>query len=162
MGEFAVLRRVLPLLALVLVASACRPTGETAKNPPVVPEVVASELPSPLDPEGPREVVLGKRFSADGSIPKADRATSFAPDTPILLAIESGDLLEGTRVTATWTPPDGSPLEQELTVIGGETYLTFTAPSATWTPGTGQVSVRIGGEPEATGSPIDLPFKILP
>ncbi len=103
--------------------------------------------------------MLGKAFAPDGSIQPGDRTTSFAPGKPIVLSIESSDLPNGTQVIATWTAPDGATTEQKTTVIGGETYLTYTAPSAEWPTGAGRVTVRIGGAPKAS-SELELPFWI--
>ncbi|HXU33071.1 MAG TPA: hypothetical protein VN851_21090 [Thermoanaerobaculia bacterium] len=138
------LRRSLPLLAAVLPLFACEVPEST---PPSSSR--AAVLQSLLDAETEREVVLGKAFSPDGSIQAADRTESFAPGTPILLSVESGDLAAGTRVKATWTAPNGTTAVQESTTIGGESYLTYTAPSTDWPEGVGQLLVRI----EKTGGP---------
>ena len=163
MGESGVRRRVLPLLAflpLAGIALACAP-AEEGGPPSSAPAVATSDLPTPLDPEGPREIVLGKLFSPDGSIRPDDRRTSFPRGAQIFLSVESGDLVRGETVAAVWRAPDGSVAERKVTAIGGESYLVFTAPSVGWSPGTGRVAVKLERvsrqEPER-----DLSFEISP
>ncbi|HEV7670707.1 MAG TPA: hypothetical protein VGS22_19480 [Thermoanaerobaculia bacterium] len=153
-------RSSLPLLAALLLLTACRPAAESDQRPSAAaPASVTSELPAPIDQEAPREIVLGKLFAPDGSIQSADRATSFAPGSPILLSVESGDLPTGTPVVAIWTAPNGTVTEQKTAIIGGETYLTYTAPSTGWTIGTGRATVRIGKAPKGALS-VEVPFEI--
>ncbi len=142
--------RVLPLLALFAFLgcgpkAATEPHAEAPKSRPAAPDA-----DSFLDPEPAREVSAGKLFSPDGSIQTSDQATTFRRGTPILLAVESGDLLPGTTVTASWTGPGGVAAEQWTTVIGGETHVSFTAPSADWPAGAARVVVRIGPEGKET------------
>lgn len=165
MGESGVLRRPLPLLAAVLLTvlevGACRPTAQSEQPQPSTSTSATSNPAPPLDPEGPREIVLGKLFAPDGSIQAPDRTTKFLHGALVFLSIESGDLPPGTPVIATWTAPDGTITDQALSTIGGETYLVFTAPSAGWTPGAGRVAVRIG---EASRELLrrEMPFEVSP
>jgi hypothetical protein len=50
-------------------------------------------------------------------------------------------------VVVTWTAPDGTVADQRTNTIGGEPYVTYTAPSAGWMSGAGRVTVRIGEPP---------------
>ena len=157
------LRRLLPLFALVSIlfgGGACRPAAESSPSP-LSPTVATSDLPPPLDPAPPREIVLGKLFAPDGSIQAPDRTTKFIHGALIFLSVETGDLPRGTPVTATWAAPDGTLSEQTMTTIGGESYLVFTAPSAGWTPGAGRVTVRVG---EVSGELLrrEMPFEVSP
>ena len=152
-----------PLLVTLLFGTvACgptRPAGET--DPPLsAPAATTSDLPPPLDPEGPREIVLGKLFAPDGSIETADRTSKFSQGARIFLSVESGDLPRGTTVAAAWTAPDGTFTEQAQTTIGGESYLVFTAPSPGWTAGAGQVAVRIGEPPQEMRR--EIAFEVSP
>ncbi len=158
----SVRQRPLPLLAVsllfVLSFGACRPAVEPEEHPGPTAGPTSAEPVLPLDAETPREIVLGKLFAPDGSIQSGDRTASFAPGAPILLSIESGDLPPGTPVTTIWTSPDGATTEQKTVVIGGESYLTYTAPSKSWPARTGRASVRIGEGAEKS-SGVDLPFE---
>ncbi len=157
-------RRSFSLLALLwlfaLPFGACRPAADSDQRPaPAAGGFASSEPPSPLDLDSPREIALGRAFAPDGSIQPGDRTASFAPGKPIVLSIESGDLPPGTQVIATWTATDGTTTEQRTTVIGGESYLTYTAPSKSWSAGAGRVAVRIGVETKKS-SGVELPFEI--
>ncbi len=138
---------------------ACRMAVEPGEDPSPAAGLTSSVPVPPLDAEPPREIVLGKLIAPDGSIQSNDQTTFFALGAPILLSIESGDLSPGTQVVATWTAPDGTTTEQKTVVSGGESYLTYTAPSKSWPAGTGRVSVRIGGEAKKS-SGVVLPFEI--
>ena len=161
-GESGVLRRALPLFAalflVVLVAVACRPAVEADLRTPSVPASATSDL-SLLDSAPPRDIVLGKLFAPDGSIQPPDRTTKFSPGAPIFLSVDVGDLPGGTSVVATWTAPDGTATDQATTTIGGEPYVTYTAPSAGWTPVEARVTVRIG-EPPRELSRQEIAFEI--
>jgi hypothetical protein len=138
-----VLRRALPFLAALLPLFGCQVKVEPGPESTPPSSYPPAELQSLLDAETQREIVLGKAFSPDGSIQSADRTASFSPGTPILLSIESGDLAAGTQVKVTWTASNGTTAVQETAVIGGESYLTYTAPSADWPEGVGRVVVWI-------------------
>lgn len=154
-----VIRRALPFLVVFLPLFGCQVKVEPGPESTPPSSSPGAELQSLLDAEAQREVVLGKAFSPDGSIQPADRTASFAPGTPILLSIESGDLLAGTQVKATWTASNGTTSVQETTVIGGESYLTYTAPSADWPEGVGRVLVWIEKTPKGSSGKV-LRFEV--
>ncbi len=150
------------LFLLVLGVVACGPTRPAAESrpSPLAPAVATSDLPSPLDPAPPREIVLGKLFAPDGSMQAVDRTSKFPKGALMFLSVESGNLPRGTTVVATWTAPDGAATEQTLNTLGGEAYLTYTARSAGWMPGAGRVAVRIGEPPREMRR--EIAFEVLP
>jgi hypothetical protein len=158
-GESDVLRRALPLLAAFLSLFGCQVKVEPGPESSPPSSSQAADLQSLLDAEAQREVVLGKAFSPDGSIQPADRTATFATGNPILLSVESGDLAAGTRVKVTWTASNGTTAVQESTAVGGESYLTYTAPSADWPEGVGRVLVWIEKTPKGS-SGVVLRFEI--
>ncbi|MEP7011990.1 MAG: hypothetical protein ABJC13_16820 [Acidobacteriota bacterium] len=158
------LRSSLPLAALFLVAleiAACRPEAEpSGRTTSSVSTDATSSLPPLLDPAPPREIAIGNLFSPDGSIQAPDRKSLFARGALIFLSVESDDLPSGTSVIVDWTAPDGAVTNQRTTAIGGESYLSYTAPSAGWTLGAGRVGVQIGEPSRETRR--EIPFKIAP
>ncbi|HXU46913.1 MAG TPA: hypothetical protein VN783_15395 [Thermoanaerobaculia bacterium] len=131
---------VLPALLL-----ACREEGVPVNAPATPAPAKGAAGPPPIDPERPTGVVIGRGFAPDGSIERWMRTDSFAHGERIHLAVEAGALPGGTEIRAVWSPPAGAKVEQALRTIGGEPFLSLTAPSAGWPAGAGHVDVLADG-----------------